>query len=151
MSAWLKSGLIFGVINFIAALIFGLLLPACLPPIFIGLGFLCGIVTTLFLNTPGGGLAVKESLKAGIFSTIISTITQILVSSIYFVVKGQKASQQILEQFGQATGSQAEKIGQYVGGLGAIACCGFINIICFIAASAAGALITNLFIKKQNL
>lgn len=151
MSAWLKAGLIFGVINFIAALIFGLLLPLCLPPIFICLGFICGIVTALFLNIPNGGLAVKESLKSGLFSSIISTITQILVSSLYFVLQGQKASQKILEQWGNATGSQAEKIGQYIGGFGTIACCGVINIVCFIGAAAVGALIASkLFVKSQN-
>jgi len=151
MSAWLKSGLIFGVINFIVALIFGLLLPLCLPPIFIFLGFLCGIVTALFLNIPGGGAAVKESLKSGLFSSIISTITQILVSSLYFIFQGQKASQKIMEQWGNATGSQAEKIGQYIGGFGTIACCGVTDIICFIAAAAAGALIAGkFFVKGQN-
>jgi hypothetical protein len=152
MSAWLKAGIIFGVINFIVALIFGILLPACLPPIFICLGFICGIVTALFLNSPSGGLAVKESIKAGLFSSIISTITQLLASGVYFVVYGRESSQKIMEQFGSATGSEAEKIGQYIGGFGTIACCGVTNIICFIGAAAVGALIASkLFVKNQNL
>jgi len=152
MSAWLKAGIIFGVINFIVALIFGILLPACLPPIFICLGFICGIVTALFLNSPNGGLAVKESLKSGLFSSIISTITQLTVTSLYFVLYGQRTSQDLMEKLGRATGSQAEKIGQYIGGFGTIACCGVTNIVCFVAAGAVGALIASkLFVKSQNL
>ncbi len=158
MSAWLKAGLIFGVINFIVVLIFTVLaqivgfVNLCIPPIFICLGFICGIVTVLFLNRPGMGLAVKEALKSSLFSTIISTITQILISSLCFIIYGRQVSQKILEELGKATGSQAEVIGQYIGGLGTIACCGVINVIFFIAAASAGALIASkLFVKSQNI
>jgi hypothetical protein len=151
MGAWLKAGIIFGVINFIIAVIFSLLLPACLPPIFICVGFICGIVTALFLNSNNGGLAVKESLKAGVFSSLLSFITHLIVASLYFAVQGHKLSQQLLQKMGRATGSQAEKIGQFIGGFAGIACCGVTNVLCFVISAAVGALIVSkLFIKGQH-
>lgn len=146
MSATVKSGLLFGVISFLANLGIGVLLAICAPLCGIVWGAGAGILSIIW-SEPGENL--RTPARSGAIAGGIAGIGAILGLFVGMIIQftflgGQEMASQVSQQFSEqfslpTTPGGAMPFWQWIGFLISSSCIGFFNILVMASAGAVAA------------
>ena len=143
MSGSVRSGLLFGAINFLVNLGLGILLPLCAPFCAIVWGAGAGILSVVWTGTARTQSPTQMGATAGAIAGIGATLGLVIGTVLqYTVLGGQERAADLSRQLGLPVanpGDPGYAAGQWLGTLGVSCCLGLTNLAVLAGIGAASA------------
>jgi hypothetical protein len=136
-----KSGLIFGAVMFVLALVITLILPYCVPCAALLVGLAAGYVAGVYLKPAEQNLATRSGAIAGAVAGIGVILGEMIGAVINGATVGPEKIMQIFQQFGINTGFQMTTTEYWASQLGINFCISLVSVILMAGLGALGGLI----------
>ncbi len=136
-----KSGLIFGAVMFVGALVITFFVAFCVPCLAVFIGLAAGYVAAVFMKPLEQPTAVRSGAIAGAIAGIGAILGEMVGSIINGVAVGPNGAAQLFQQFGLSTGAHISAGEYWAILLGENFCIALFSVALMAGLGALGGLI----------